>query len=80
MALLQDEQNPKVCSHAAAAITTFCAKSNNPEVLRPYADEMLKRLYTLLSSRTEMVLVEALTAIAAMGSAIGESFIQVHQL
>jgi len=80
--LLEDVENPKVCSHAAAAITAFSSKltSDHRDILRPYMDEILKRLYGMLSVRTPMVLEESLTAVAALCSAVGDFFVPVRNV
>lgn len=80
-ALLADTQNPKVQSHAAAAITTFCGKYGNDEdetkieeYLSPFIDDILRHLYDMLSSPNRFAIEEAVTCVAALATVAPGSF------
>lgn len=82
--LLSDTQNPKVQSHAAAALTTFCGKYGKDDdaeiaaLVHPYMNDVLLKLYTLLSSTNRFAVEEAVTCVASLATVASESFVNYY--
>lgn len=86
--VLDDTANPKVQSHAAASLTVFAGKYTNnsddtdeaqmQEYLRPHIDQILLKLYQLLSSSNRFAVEEAVTAIAALATVAPTSFAKYY--
>lgn len=65
VAVMDDKANPRVQSHAAAAVINFC--EHCPEqLLAPYLDPLLSKLGELIGSGKKSVQEQAVTAIAAV--------------
>ncbi len=68
-------------SHAAAAVINFCEHCDS-ELLAPYLNDLLGKLYALLQTGKVIVQEQAVTAIAAVADAADTEFLKVpiHQL
>lgn len=73
VAVMDDRNNPRVQSHAAAAIINFCEHCT-ADLLQPYLDELLQKLVFLLQSGKKIVQEQAVTAIAAVADCAEENF------
>lgn len=71
--LMDDTGNPRVQSHAAAALINFC-ESCDVEILEPYLDGLLTKLAALLQGGKIIVQEQAITAIAAIADCASEKF------
>jgi importin-5 len=87
LTILSDVENPKIQSHGAAAITTFCGKygaanddneAKLEEYLHPYMNEILLKLYHMLSSSNRFAVEEAVTCIASLATVASDSFKQYY--
>lgn len=74
--VMGDSQNPRVQSYAAAAIINFCDECK-PHILYPYLDPLLTNLISLVSCNQEIVVEQAIIAVAAIADCAGEKFQKV---
>jgi len=75
--VMDDKDNPRVQSHAAAAVINFCEHSDG-ELLAPYLNELLAKLYGLLQGGKIIVQEQAVTAIAAVADAASTEFLKYY--
>lgn len=78
-AVMGDAQNPRVQSYAAAAIINFCDECK-PQIMIPYLDPLLTNLLSLLSCNQEIVVEQAIIAVAAIADCVGENFANVSTI
>mmetsp|Transcript_481 Transcript_481/g.866 ORF Transcript_481/g.866 Transcript_481/m.866 type:complete len:1101 (-) Transcript_481:101-3403(-) len=71
--VMDDSANPRVQSHAAAAVINFCDEAT-PEIITPYMDTLLKKLLLLLQSSRRITQEQAVTAVAAVADAASAGF------
>ncbi|KAL1886014.1 importin subunit beta-3 [Ceratocystis pirilliformis] len=67
-----DSPEPRVKSHAAAALVNFCEEAEK-DVLEPYLDDLLSRLFNLLQDK-RFVQEQALSTIATIADAAESTF------
>lgn len=77
IAVMDDAGNPRVQSHAAAAVINFCDEAT-PEVIAPYLDALLGKLQSLLHSPHRITQEQAVTAIAAVADSAEERFVKYY--
>jgi len=70
---MDDTANPRVQSHAAAAVINF-TENCKKEVLEPYLSGLLQKLGQLLNGGVRIVQEQAMTAIASVADCVGEGF------
>mmetsp|Transcript_5977 Transcript_5977/g.11754 ORF Transcript_5977/g.11754 Transcript_5977/m.11754 type:complete len:1102 (-) Transcript_5977:756-4061(-) len=75
--VMDDTQNPRVQSHAAAAIINFC-DDTTPEIIGLYLDQLLAKLLGLIQSQRRITQEQAVTAVAAVADAASEKFIPFY--
>lgn len=63
--LFSDTKNPRIQAHAAAALINF-AEHCTKELLQPYLDPLLSKLFELLKSNNRSVQEQVITAVASM--------------
>ncbi|KAA8499564.1 Importin-5 [Porphyridium purpureum] len=73
IAVMDDAGNPRVQSHAAAAVINFCDEAT-PEIIGPYMELLLAKLLTLLQSNRKITQEQAVTAVAAVADAAASLF------
>ena len=71
--VMDDVANPRVQSHAAAAVINF-TENCKKEVLDPYLQGLLGKLGQLLGGGIRIVQEQAMTAIASVADCVGEGF------
>ena len=72
-----DAQEPRIQSHAAAALVNFCEEADS-EVLAPYLDELLGRLLKILQSPKRYVQEQALSTIATIADSAESTFAKYY--
>jgi hypothetical protein len=77
VAVMDDEANPRVQSHAAAAIINFCDHCE-ASILVPFLPALLRKLDQLLKQGKMIVLEQAITAVAAVADCVEREFIPVR--
>eukprot|EP00179_Madagascaria_erythrocladioides_P010064 CAMPEP_0198324830 /NCGR_PEP_ID=MMETSP1450-20131203/12744_1 /TAXON_ID=753684 ORGANISM="Madagascaria erythrocladiodes, Strain CCMP3234" /NCGR_SAMPLE_ID=MMETSP1450 /ASSEMBLY_ACC=CAM_ASM_001115 /LENGTH=668 /DNA_ID=CAMNT_0044028663 /DNA_START=1 /DNA_END=2007 /DNA_ORIENTATION=- len=77
VAAMDDAGNPRVQSHAAAAIINFCDEAS-PEIMAPYLDQLLRQLMRLLQSSHRLIQEQAVTAVAAVADAAESNFMPYY--
>ena len=77
--VMDDSENPRVQSHAAAAIINFCDHCE-PSILEPFIPHLLQKLDQLLKQGKMIVLEQAITAVAAIADCVEKRFIPVRNL
>jgi len=77
MHLMDDQGNPRVQAHAAAAVINFTEKCDK-EILKLYLDGLLSKLLQLLQCNRKMVQEQAITAIASVADCASEHFIRFY--
>lgn len=75
--VMDDSANPRVQSHAAAAVINFCDEAS-PAVIAPYLDPLLAKLQVLLQSPHRFTQEQAVTAIAAVADSAEAQFIKYY--
>lgn len=75
--VMDDAGNPRVQSHAAAAVINFCDEAT-PTVIAPYLDPLLGKLQSLLHSQHRITQEQAVTAVAAVADAAGALFVNYY--
>lgn len=75
--LMDDAANPRVQSHAASAVINFC-EGCTPDILAPYLDSLLRKLFSLLQIRKVLVMEQAITAIAAVADCAANVFVNYY--
>lgn len=75
--VMDDSANPRVQSHAAAAVINFCDEAS-PAVIAPYLDRLLEKLQTLLQSPHRNTQEQAVTAIAAVADSAESQFVKYY--
>ncbi|GAB2295429.1 hypothetical protein Dimus_038356 [Dionaea muscipula] len=65
LSAMDDYQNPQVQAHAASAVLSFTEKCS-PEILNPYLEGIVTKLFFLLQNGKQMVQEGALTALASV--------------
>lgn len=68
-----EAQEPRVASHAAAALVNFCEEAEK-ETLDPYLDSLLNHLLVLLQSAKRFVQEQALSTIATVADSAESKF------
>ncbi|KAL7411623.1 armadillo-type protein [Mrakia frigida] len=78
--ILQTFQHPvpRVHCHAAAALVNFCDGVDEPALLAPYLDEIVKGLLQLLNSPNKFVQEQAINSLATVANAAGPSFLRFY--
>jgi len=71
--VMDDVGNPRVQSHAAAAVINF-TENCDKLVLGPYLDGLLSKLVSLLVAGTRIVQEQAITAIASVADCVESGF------
>ena len=74
---MDDAGNPRVQSHAAAALINFC-ENCDADILDPYLDGLLAKLAVLLQGGKIIVQEQAITAIAAIADCASEKFAKYY--
>lgn len=77
VAVMDDTANPRVQSHAAAAVINFCDEAT-PEIIAPYLDALLGKLQGLLHSPHRINQEQAVTAIAAVADSAEKQFMKYY--
>eukprot|EP01114_Cavostelium_apophysatum_P016598 TRINITY_DN4762_c0_g1_i1.p1 TRINITY_DN4762_c0_g1~~TRINITY_DN4762_c0_g1_i1.p1 ORF type:complete len:1093 (-),score=369.83 TRINITY_DN4762_c0_g1_i1:62-3340(-) len=77
--VMADKANPRVQSHAAAAVINFCEHAT-PEILQPYLEQLLSKLLGLMQEGKTIVQEQVVTAIAAIADCMQESFVQFYDV
>lgn len=77
IAVMDDAGNPRVQSHAAAAVINFCDEAT-PAVIAPYLDALLGKLQGLLHSPHRITQEQAVTAIAAVADSAETQFVKYY--
>ena len=77
--VMDDAGNPRVQSHAAAAVINFCDEASTT-VIAPYLDRLLGKLQTLLHSPHRITQEQAVTAIAAVADSAEAQFVKYYDL
>ena len=87
LATLMQDSSVRVQAHAAAALLNFCdcqddddVRERRAEVMAPYLDGLLARLQGLLSSSRKVVLDNAIQAVAAVSSVMGDQFAPYYDM
>lgn len=75
--VMDDSGNPRVQSHAAAAVINFCDEAS-PAVIAPYLDRLLEKLQALLQSARRITQEQAVTAIAAVADSAEMQFTKYY--
>ena len=69
---------PRVQSHAAAALVNFCEEAES-ETLQPYLPDLLTRLHALLQRPQRYVQEQALSTIATVADSAEQAFSQYYE-
>lgn len=77
IAVMDDVDNPRVQSHAAAAVINFCDEASSA-VIAPYLDQLLGKLQGLLQSQHRFTQEQAVTAIAAVADSAEAAFTKYY--
>mmetsp|Transcript_18477 Transcript_18477/g.71333 ORF Transcript_18477/g.71333 Transcript_18477/m.71333 type:complete len:1096 (+) Transcript_18477:130-3417(+) len=77
ISLMDDTANPRVQSHAAAAVVNFCDHCK-PELLDEYLEPLLSKLYGLLGQQRVIVLEQAITAVASVADCVKAKFVPFY--
>ena len=77
VSVMDDVANPRVQSHAAAAVINF-TENCKKEVLEPYLDGLLGKLGELLGMGKRIVQEQVITAIASVADCVGEGFAKYY--
>lgn len=77
IAVMDDAHNPRVQSHASAAIINFCDEAS-PVVMQPYLDPLLSKLQSLLQSQHRFNQEQAVTAVAAVADSAEGAFLKYY--
>lgn len=77
IAVMDDAGNPRVQSHAAAAVINFCDEAT-PDIIAPYLDNLLGKLQILLQSQHRITQEQAVTAIAAVADSAETQFVTYY--
>lgn len=75
--VMDDSGNPRVQSHAAAAVINFCDEAS-PAIIAPYLDPLLGKLLALLHSPHRITQEQAVTAIAAVADSAEAQFVKYY--
>ena len=75
--VMDDIKNPRVQSHAAAAIINFCDHCDKM-IIEPYLHSLLSKLAQLLKQENIIVLEQAITAVAAVADCVMDKFIPYY--
>eukprot|EP01099_Mayorella_cantabrigiensis_P001326 TRINITY_DN1575_c0_g1_i1.p1 TRINITY_DN1575_c0_g1~~TRINITY_DN1575_c0_g1_i1.p1 ORF type:complete len:1131 (+),score=337.45 TRINITY_DN1575_c0_g1_i1:1-3393(+) len=78
MTVMSDLTFPRVVAHAASSIINFC-EGCDPELLAPYVDGLLAKLFSLLGTGHKMVQEQSVTAVAAIADCIKEKFTPYYE-
>lgn len=73
IAVMDDSSNPRVQSHAAAAVINFCDEAT-PDIIAPYLPSLLSKLQGLLQAQMRLTQEQAVTAIAAVADSADTQF------
>ena len=68
-----EDGSARVQSHAAAAVINFCEHAE-AEVMEPYLDPLLNKLFVLLKHSRKIVLEQAITAVASVADSAEVNF------
>lgn len=79
IAVMDDSANPRVQSHAAAAVINFCDAAT-PSLIAPYLQALLMKLRSLLQSPLRLTQEQAVTAIAAVADSADAQFTAFYDL
>ncbi|KAJ3373733.1 hypothetical protein HDU84_000973, partial [Entophlyctis sp. JEL0112] len=75
--LMDDTANPRVQSHAAAALVNFMEDADKHKIA-PALDEIVRRLGTLLNVEKTYVQEQAITTIATVADCAGKGFVKYY--
>jgi len=75
--VMDDKANPRVQSHAASALINF-AEHCTPELIDPYLQPLLEKLFALLQTPKTIVQEQAVTAIAALADCAAATFVKYY--
>mmetsp|Transcript_5010 Transcript_5010/g.15027 ORF Transcript_5010/g.15027 Transcript_5010/m.15027 type:complete len:1089 (+) Transcript_5010:98-3364(+) len=78
VAVMDDASQPRVQSHAAAAIINFCEHAD-AEIIQQYMDQLLLRLMNLLRSPRKLIQEQAVTAVASVADSAETKFQPYYQ-
>ena len=73
ISVMDDKDNPRVQSHACSAMINFCEHCK-PELLAPFLDSLLAKLFALLQTGKTIVQEQSITAIAAIADCAEKYF------
>ena len=77
LAVMDDVNNPRVQAHSAAALVNFCEQATK-ELLDPYLESVLLKLFQLLQGGKRIVQEQAITTIATVADIAEDKFIQYY--
>jgi len=75
--VMDDAANPRVQSHAAAAVINF-TENCHKDILVPYLDVLLAKLVQLLVGGVRIVQEQAITAIASVADCVEQHFVAYY--
>ncbi|RUS25813.1 importin subunit beta-3, partial [Jimgerdemannia flammicorona] len=75
--VMDDNANPRVQAHAAAALVNFC-ENVDKTTLAPYLDTIFDRLHVLLNTSKVYVQEQAITTIATVADSAEDKFVKYH--
>jgi hypothetical protein len=75
--MMEDNANPRVQAHGAAALVNFCEHTKGPTI-QPYLNDILMRLGGMLQSGSRIVLEQTVTAIATVADSAEKHFQQYY--
>ena len=74
---MDDVHNPRVQTHAASAIITFCEHCK-PDILTKYLQLLVSKLLTLVQNGRKIVQEQVVTAIASVADCVQKEFIPYY--
>eukprot|EP01135_Chromosphaera_perkinsii_P006621 Nk52_evm23s554 gene=Nk52_evmTU23s554 len=77
LAVMDDVNNPRVQAHSAAALVNFCEQATK-ELLDPYLEGVLLKLFQLLQGGKRIVQEQAITTIATVADIAEDKFIKYY--
>ncbi|KAI8343761.1 hypothetical protein BC941DRAFT_100252 [Chlamydoabsidia padenii] len=77
--VMEDNSQPRVQAHAAAAMVNFCEEADKA-TLDPYLDAIFERLLVLLKTPKTYVQEQAVTTIATVADCAEDKFIKYHSV
>lgn len=77
--LMDDNSQPRVQAHAAAAMVNFCEETDKATI-DPYLDAIFERLLILLRTSKTYVQEQAITTIATVADSAKDKFVKYHNV